>query len=140
MAVVSIRFSDAGVHRRLKNAADGSGLTISSLAERLIDEGLRMESHPLIVFRDGPTGRRPVLARGPDVADVVSGTVGGDVPVEDRHTRAAGLLGLSVAQVDAAMAYYAEFTDEIDAHVIARADLARREQAAWQRQRELLER
>jgi hypothetical protein len=34
----------------------------SRTAERLIDEGLRMEDHPGIVFRDGPAGRRAALA------------------------------------------------------------------------------
>jgi hypothetical protein len=44
---------------------------MSPLAERLIDEGLRMDDHPLIVFRSGPAGRRPALAGGPDIAEVV---------------------------------------------------------------------
>src|SRR5918996_5774865 len=34
----------------------------NSLAERLLDEGLRTERHPLIVFREGAAGlRRPAL-------------------------------------------------------------------------------
>ena len=41
--------------------------SISSIGERQIDEGLRMEAHPGIVFRNGPSGRRAGLAAGPDV-------------------------------------------------------------------------
>ena len=45
--------------------------SISSIGERQIDEGLRMEAHPGIVFRNGPSGRRAGLAAGPDVWEVV---------------------------------------------------------------------
>ncbi|MCB1028810.1 MAG: hypothetical protein KDB24_13725 [Microthrixaceae bacterium] len=47
---------------------------------RLIDEGLRAEAHPSVIFRDGPAGRRPVLIGGPEVSDVIGAIVGGDVP------------------------------------------------------------
>ena len=87
---------------------------MSPLAERLIDEGLRMDSHPLIVFRSGPAGRRPALAGGPDIVDVVGAIIGGDIPPSERRLRASELLGLTPAQIDGAMAYYAEFTDEVD--------------------------
>jgi hypothetical protein len=54
---------DAGVRRR--------GEAKARTAERLIDEGLRMEDHPGIVFRDGPAGRRAALAGGPDAWEVI---------------------------------------------------------------------
>ena len=104
MAVVSIRFSTEPVHRRLKDSARRRRVGVSTLAERLIDEGLRMEAHSAIVFREGPTGRRAVLAGGPEVADVIGSIVGGDVPVGQRRARAAELLGLTLSMVDAAMA------------------------------------
>jgi hypothetical protein len=69
---VSIRFRE-DVHRRLRRAATRRGESVSALAARLVDEGLRMEDHPGIVFRDGPTGRRAALAGGPDVWEVASG-------------------------------------------------------------------
>jgi hypothetical protein len=138
MPVVSIRFSDVPLHERLRETARRQNVGVSTLAERLIDEGLRSEAHPLVVFRPGPAGRRPVVIGGPEIADVIGGIVGGDVPVDERRARAAELLGLSVAQVDAALAYYAEFTDEIDAVLAERAQLADAAEAAWRRQRELL--
>ncbi len=140
MPVVSIRFSDEPLHRRLKASAHRLDVGVSTLAERLIDEGLRMEAHPLIVFRDGPSGRRPVLVGGPEVVDVIGAVVGGDVPVGQRRSRAAELLAIPEGLVDAALAYYADHTGEIDELLAQRIGLADEAEASWRRQRELLER
>lgn len=138
MPVVSVRFSDEPIHRRLKDSARRHDVGVSTLAERLIDEGLRMEAHPMVVFRDGPSGRRPVLTGGPEVVDVIGATVGGDVPVSERRSRVAALLGIPEVLVDAALAYYADHTGEIDALLAERNRLAEETEASWQRQRELL--
>ena len=140
MPVVSIRFSDVALHRRLKDKAQRANVGISTLAERLIDEGLRMDAHPSVVFRDGPAGRRPVLIGGPEVADVIGAIVDGDVPTGERKSRAVELLNVTSVMVDAAMAYYADHTDEIDAVLAARLRLAEEAEVSWQRQRALLER
>lgn len=126
------------MHARLKALAARRRMSSSALAEQLIDEGLRMEAHPMIVFRDGPAGRRPVIAGGPDVAEVVGAIASGDVPVDERSGRAADLLGLTARQVNAAMAYYAEFPDEIDAECRENEAVATREEALWRRRRQLL--
>ena len=139
MPVVSVRFSSEPVYQRLKANAFARRQAISSLAERLIDEGLRMDTHPAIVFRDGPTGRRPALAGGPEIIDVIGAIVGGDVPVEQRRTRVAELMAISVAQVDASLAYYADHTAEIDAALAERARVADEAEAAWRRRQALLE-
>lgn len=47
-------------------------ITLSSAANRFVDEGLRSEEHPLVIFRDGAAGRRARLAGGPDVWEVIS--------------------------------------------------------------------
>ncbi len=98
-----------------------------------------MEGHPMVVFRDGASGRRPVLVGGPEVADVIGALVGGDVATAERRSRAAGLLGIPEALVDAALAYYADYTDEIDELVAERASIADEAEASWRRQRQLLE-
>src|SRR5438552_3451792 len=67
---LSIRFDPAILARLRKRARSVPGATPSGLAERLVDEGLRMAEHPGIVFKDGPTGRRAALALGPDVWEV----------------------------------------------------------------------
>jgi hypothetical protein len=135
---VSVRFREAGVVERLKTEARRRGESSSALAEELIDEGLRVRRHPLVTFRDGASGRRAALVGGPDIWEVVSGIVGGDVPTVERHARAVDLFGLRPAQVDAALAYYAEFTDEIDAEVSLNADLAEEAERLWLRQQDLL--
>lgn len=99
-----------------------------------------MDAHPLVMFRDGPAGRRPVFAAGPEVVDVVGAVVGGDVPSADRRSRAAELLGLPEAAIDVALAYYADFTDEIDSELAARTRSAEDAEAAWRRRRAVLER
>ena len=140
MPVVSIRFSDEPLHQRLKASAHRRDVGVSTLAERLIDEGLRMEAHPMIVFREGASGRRPVLVGGPEVADVIGTLAGGDVPVPQRRSRAADLLGVRESLVDAALAYYADYTEEIDRLLADQTKQADEAEAAWRRQRELLER
>jgi hypothetical protein len=139
MAVVSIRFSDSPVHGRLKEHARHRRVGISTLAERLIDEGLRMESHPLVIFREGPSGRRAVLVAGPEVVDVIGSIVGGDVLVEQRRSRAADLLEISESAVDAALSYYADFTQEVDDEIGGRIRAADEAEAAWRRQQDLLQ-
>ncbi len=139
MAVESIRFSEARVHERLRDSARRHNVAISTLAEQLIDEGLRLEAHPSVVFRSGPTGRRSVLAGGPEVVDVIGAIVGGDVPTAQRRARASELLGITEAQVDAALGYYAAFTDEIDAALAERARAAEEAETLWRPQQTLLE-
>jgi hypothetical protein len=107
-------------------------------AERLIDEGLRMEDHPGIVFRDGPTGRRAALAVGPDVWEVMQ-TIRSSGLKGDAAVAAAEEWGnLTTSQVRAAVSYYADFRDEIDARIRANQSAAERERAAWERTREAL--
>lgn len=135
---MSVRFHSAELLERLKAEASVRKVSSSALAEELIEEGLRVRRHPLITFRDGRSGRRAALVGGPDVWEVVSGIVGGDVPVEERVPRAVGLFNLSMEQVDAALGYYASYTDEIDAAIatnIAEADEA---EAHWLKRQRLI--
>jgi hypothetical protein len=136
--VLSIRFRRSGTYERLKRHAAGRAESVSGVGERLIDEGLRMEGHPGIVFRDGPTGRRASLATGPDVWEVAALLRGLRGGVERRVAKAAEQLGLSPAQVRAATRYYGEFSDEIDREVAENEDAADRELSAWEAERRLL--
>ena len=138
MAVLSIRFKRPGAYERLKRGAARRAESISSAGERLIDEGLRMEAHPGIVFRDGPSGRRAGLATGPDVCEVVALLLGLTGSVEERVAFAAVQLGLTERQVRTTSRYYAEHTAEIDAEMARNEDLADRELAAWENERRLL--
>src|SRR3989442_7876351 len=67
---------------RLRTHADRRGVSQTALVARYIDEGMKMDSYPLIVYRDSPLGRPPMLEGSRlDVVQVVE-TVrnqGGDV-------------------------------------------------------------
>lgn len=135
---LSIRFKQPGVVELLKAQAAQRGESASSLAEELIDEGLRSRRHPLVGFRDGAGGRRAGLVGGPDIWEVVTGAVGGDVPGRERAARLVELFGLQPQQVDAALAYYAEFTEEVDAQIAANATAAAEAEQRWRRRQDLL--
>ena len=138
VTVLSIRFKRPGAYERLKRHAGQHGESISGLGERLIDEGLRMEAHPGILFRDGPTGRRAGIAAGPDVWEVLAMLRELRGSVEKRVAKAVDQLGLTDAQVRAASRYYAEFSYEIDAEIASNQDAADRELAVWETERRLL--
>ena len=123
---------------RLKAEAGARNVSASALAEELIEEGLRVRRHPMIVFRDGASGRRAGLIGGPDVWEVAGGLVGGDVPSEERINRAAEHLGLSHRQIDAVLDYYADFTTEIDEEIAENAAAAEELESAWRRRQGLL--
>ena len=118
----------------LKRRVSETGLSQTDLAERYLEEGLRLDEHPLIAFRDGAAGRRPGLAGSRlDVWQVVE-IVRENGSVEE----AAAYLEFPVEKVQAAMRYYADYTDEIDAWTARANALAEREQASWRRQQELV--
>lgn len=137
---ISVRFQDEGVIDEIKAEARASGTSVSALAEELITEGLRVRRHPLVNFRPGSAGRRPGLIGGPDIWELVDWLVGGEVPPEDRVERTATHLRLRTGQVEAALAYYAEFTEEIDAWIRANDEEAERAESLWRREQELLAR
>jgi len=68
---VSFRFDPRTVER-LKQRAHDVGAPQAALAERYIDEGMRVDEHPGIYFREGGSGRRPaVLGTRLDVAQII---------------------------------------------------------------------
>jgi hypothetical protein len=97
-APLSVRF-DPGILDHLRSRARAvPGATPSGLAQRLVDEGLRMAEHPGIAFKDGPTGRRASLQLGPDVWEVVKTVRELDERGEAAVLAAADLLSLSREQ------------------------------------------
>src|SRR3954452_20589242 len=66
---ISVRL-DETLAERLRLRARAAGETLSDRLRRYADEGTRRDEHPLITFRDGPTGRRAGLLGGPDVWEV----------------------------------------------------------------------
>jgi hypothetical protein len=113
-AMLSIRMPDK-TRDQLEATAEACGETRSSLMQRYIEEGLRMDRHPGILFRPGPAGRRPALASGPDVWEVVRVVRNVEKRGDRAIAEAASWLGLPVAQVRIAVDYYANYPAEIDA-------------------------
>jgi len=134
---LSIRFDDV-VLERLRRRAAGRDTTPSGLAQRLVDEGLRAQEFPGIVFRDGSSGRRAGLAAGPDVWEVATALrdseLSGDAAVEDT---AVGL-GLGVGRVRVALAYYGAYPEEIDAEIAENERAAEEALRSWESQQRLL--
>ncbi len=120
---------------RLDRRARELGESRNGLAQRLLDEGPRLEQHPLIWFREGAAGlRRPALVGTRLYLWQVLDTLRTSHDVAD----AASYLGLSEAQVRAAVAYYADFGDEVDADAAQEREFAERERERWERAQQVL--
>ncbi|MCV7384557.1 hypothetical protein [Mycolicibacter longobardus] len=139
----SVRF-DADVAARLARfVAAHPGLSASAATNQLVDEALRVQEHPLIVFRDGPAGRRAGLVGGPDVWEVARALRSARSAEPDLDPAALVALvsetsGVEARLIHAAIAYQAAFPAEIDGW-IARAEAEAAEaQLRWRREQELL--
>lgn len=131
---------DSDTFDRIEEHSRQSNQPRSQVVKTLLEEGLRMEAHPGIVFRSGPAGRRPGLAGGPDLWEVIR--VLREIPErgEEALRRTAELTGLVPEQVRVALGYYADFPAEID-EWIQRVDAeATQAEEAWQRAWDILER
>jgi uncharacterized protein (DUF433 family) len=124
---LSVRLNDATI-ARLGRHAQRVHLAPRTLAQRYVEEGLRMDEHPLIRFAEGPAGRRArLMGTGKDVWEVIA-TVrdnGGDI------AEAARYLEIPVGLVQAAVTYYGAYTDEIDQWIEINAQDAAEAHAAW---------
>jgi hypothetical protein len=118
---------DAELVARLKVRSSRDGVSASQLAERYIDEGLRSEEFPGVVFRQGPAGRRAGLSGGPDVWEIVRDVrAAREAGVADPVATVALASELTDADVRVAAAYYAAYPSEIDARIAAEEELAER--------------
>jgi uncharacterized protein (DUF433 family) len=105
------------------------------LAERYVEEGLRMDEHPLIYFREGGAGRRPALVGARlDVATVVETIRQHDNSVEDT----AEYLDVPVAHVEECVRYYVDYKGEVDEWLKRARCEAERERSLWERPHEAL--
>ena len=111
---VSVRLDDR-LAERLRVRARAAGESLSDRLRRYADEGARRDEHPMITFRDGPTGRRAGLISGPDVWEVALwlDDLGS---VVDPAAELASDGAVTRPQIDAALAYRAEIQARIDLH------------------------
>jgi hypothetical protein len=137
-APLSIRFDPVILDRLRRRAQTLPGATPSGLAQRLVDEGLRMAEHPGILFKDGPSGRRAALLLGPDVWEVVKALKEVDERSEAAVAAVAELLNLTCEQVRSALRYYADHEYEIEAEIALAEEESAQAERAWQLQQRLL--
>jgi len=129
---------DADALARLDEQRRRVGETKSRLAQRYIAEGLEMDEHPGIVFRDGPGGRRAGLATGPDVWQVIGVLRGSGKKGQAAVRHTAEWFDLSQDQVRTAIGYYTAHEREIDEWIRRNDAEAEDAEAAWLREQELL--
>ncbi|MGH3680708.1 MAG: hypothetical protein ACRDT2_10735 [Natronosporangium sp.] len=132
----NVRFPDA-VDKGLAEYARQAGTKKSSVVVGAVREWLRMQAHPGVVFVTAVTGeRRAALAVGPQVWTVAEAW-----QQHDQDERAAEVVaqavGLTAAEVEAALAYWADYRAEID-DLIDRHHAGQDEAlAAWERRQAL---
>jgi hypothetical protein len=129
---------EAETLRALRKRSAQSGEPIVRLAQRYIDEGMRLESHPGIIFRNGPAGRRAVVAGGPDVWEVIAAARNAPERGEALVTALTKRVGVPAHVIRIAIRYYAEYPDEVDRFIALVEDEAERLDQALERERHLL--
>lgn len=124
---MSLRLSEATI-KRLGARAERAQMPPRTLAQRYVEEGLRMDDHPLVRFVEGPAGRRArLVGTGIDVWEVVAAVRDSDGDVRET----AAYLELPVGPVQAAVAYYGAFRDEIDGWIERNEQESAEAHAAW---------
>lgn len=116
----------------LDAAAEAGPESRNALADRLLGEAIRTEAHPLIRFQTGATGRRQPMLIGTRlyVHQVIETLRAGDGDVAE----AAEYLSVRPQLVNAALAYYADFLDEVEADTTAAQRIEDAERSRWERQ------
>lgn len=130
---VSIRMPRATLER-LDEESKRERMSRSELARTFIEEALRMEAHRGIVFKPGPAGRRPALAAGPDVWQIIRASREFPKGATSIRERLAEIASVSPYEIDVAFRYYSEYPDEIDAWIARLDEESERAFAEWQRE------
>jgi hypothetical protein len=132
----NVRFPEP-VDKRLADYARSVGAKKSTVVVGALREWLRMEAHPGIVFVKTVTGeRRAALTAGPQVWTVAEAWK--QHPSRQRNpATVAATLGLTVRDVETALAYWAEYRDEIDDLIVRHHTEQDESLAAFERRRML---
>jgi uncharacterized protein (DUF433 family) len=106
------------------------------MVDRLLNESLRIEKHPFIRFITGASGRREAHIVGTrwKVRQII-------VSLKGEKGRIAAVVNgfdLTEPQVRAAVSYYADFTDEIDADIMRDSVDADQQRIRWQREQSVI--
>jgi hypothetical protein len=129
----SFRLSDEA-KRRLSERAEREGVSATALLERLIVEGVDTLEHPGIVYRGPANDRRPALAAGPDVWEVVARLRELEGGEEVRIETLAAESDLHPRQIRAALEFAARHPDDVEARIARNEEaIAEGREAAAQR-------
>ena len=139
----SVRFDDDVAARLTQFVATHPGLSASAATNLLVDEALRSNYHPLVVFRDGPAGRRACLLGGPDVWEVVravrsSRAAEPDLSPDEVVALVAETSGVPEHLVRAAIDYWADYPDDVDAWITRAERESTAAEERWRRETRLL--
>lgn len=122
---------------RLRERARLLGERHTALAERYLEEGVRMDEHPNIRFIDGAMGRRPaVTGTGLDVWEVIEVAKDNDGSVAETAT----YLEIDPRLVESAIGYYGSNREEIDAWIARVLAHNALEETKWRAAREAFSR
>ena len=135
---LSLRFTPSLLARLRQRANAVTGASVAGLAQRLIDEGLRMADHPGVIFKDGPSGRRAALAYGPDVWEVIKFLREVDERGPAAIDAAAEVFAIDPSRIVTAISYYGDYSDEIDTEIAEADEASARAEAAWRVQQRLI--
>jgi hypothetical protein len=135
---LSIRFTPSLLARLRQRARTMTGASAAGLAQRLIDEGLRMADHPGVIFKDGPSGRRAALAFGPDVWEVIKFLREIDERGPAAIDAAAEVFAADTSRIATAISYYGDYANEIDVEMAEADEASARAEEAWRVQQQLI--
>lgn len=124
---ISLRLADSTVER-LGLRAQRVQIPPRTLAQRYVEEGLRMDEHPLVRFADGPGGRRArLVGTGGEVWEVIAAVRDNNGDIAET----ADYLQLPLGLVQAAVTYYGAYQDEIDGWIERNEREAAEAHSAW---------
>lgn len=131
----SFRLS-ASTSRLLDHRVGESGESRNAMVDRLLNESLRIEKHPFIRFITGASGKREAHIVGTrwKVRQIIASLKG------EKGQIAAVVKGfdLTEPQVRAAVSYYADFTDEVDADIERDFADADQQRIRWEREQSVI--
>jgi len=114
-----------------------TGWNKTSLVNTALSEWLRIQAHPGIRFVPTPTGTRmAALVGGPEVWTVAE-SWNQHAPDERTIDNVVEATGLTRREVECALAYYADYRNEIDAEIDRVHAAQEQARSAWERQQAL---
>ena len=131
----SFRLS-ASTSRLLDHRVGESGESRNVMVDRLLNESLRIEKHPFIRFITGASGKREAHIVGTrwKVRQIIV-TLKGEKGQLDSVVKGFDLTEL---QVRAAVSYYADFSEEIDADIERESVDAEQQRVRWEREQSVI--